>query len=671
MSAESDNKDKNAKSDKSAESNRKKTKEKKEKTEKAERKKVEKAEKEEVEVCTICAAHYTPIIRKRMECKFCKKATCSKCIEQYLLSRHEDAHCVHCRVNYSDETLREICTKTYLSQVYFKHRQEVLMNRERANLPALQEEALTRRKSQEIHSRLYGIRREKSALKKENYSQTKILSLLRRKDSEWTKELYESKDAEEREKIRTRLASLPPQIKEVEQKLKENNARLDQLTGQRKELFDAYRALHRRNDGVDDGANDKDDAKEDRKKFIRRCVRPNCQGFLSQAWKCGICEWYSCSKCYSVRGPNHDSAHECKKEDIETAEMIRKDSKPCPKCGEFINKSSGCSQMYCIVCHTPWDWNTGKIVTSGPIHNPHYYDWLKRNNAGGEVQRNPADVPCGGFPDAWHLRQMPTYLPDDLKRAWTEFHRFCVELQTRSEYAYRNHLDQGVLQQIHIDFLNGKTNEVRWGRLLAMQEKKAKRDREIHDVYAAFRMVGVELINRIQYYRDESVDSFMIVPLERATKFMQAWVAETRGLIAMINDAFRTISLSYAYSVPYIGEESMDGTRKRWVIQTRNWSGMETKRRPKKVTTKQEDFLVDALMNNVLGTATAATATVTATAAASLASLEGDEKEDDEKEEDDEIDFNAIEEEEFEEDSDSDSDSGDLQEALERSVNDH
>lgn len=52
---------------------------------------------------------------------------------------------------------------------------------------------------------------------------------------------------------------------------------------------------------------------DDRKKFIRHCTRDGCKGFLSTAWKCGICEWYSCSKCFIPKAKEHDAVHECKK----------------------------------------------------------------------------------------------------------------------------------------------------------------------------------------------------------------------------------------------------------------------------------------------------------------------------------------------------------------------
>jgi hypothetical protein len=48
--------------------------------------------------------------------------------------------------------------------------------------------------------------------------------------------------------------------------------------------------------------------------------------------------------------------------------------------------------MWCVECHTTFDWNTGRESFTTNIHNPHYYEWVRRNN-NGVVPRNPLDVP--------------------------------------------------------------------------------------------------------------------------------------------------------------------------------------------------------------------------------------------------------------------------------------
>jgi hypothetical protein len=328
-----------------------------------------------------------------------------------------------------------------------------------------------------------------------------------------------------------------------------------------------------------------EEKEEEKKKFVRRCTHDGCKGFLSTAWKCGICEWYSCSKCFAVKGKAHDVEHECKKEDIDTAELIKKECKPCPKCGEFIEKSSGCDQMFCISCQTPFSWNTGKIVTSGPIHNPHYYEWLKRT--GGNVQRNPADVPCGGFPGAWELVRFPRGINKDIANMYFEFHRICMELQDISTRNYRSHLDQDTMNQVNIKFLLDDIDEKKWGQLLATNEKKRKRDNEIQEVLGAFRMVAVELINRVQQFTDGPITRFTDLPIPKAEAFILELNNEIQALVHMINDALRGISISYSYSVPCISMTPGQGDRFTYYAARIKNFGAEVKKKREKKGTKE------------------------------------------------------------------------------------
>ena len=222
-----------------------------------------------------------------------------------------------------------------------------------------------------------------------------------------------------------------------------------------------------------------------------------------------------------VKTQKHDDPHECLKEDIETAELIKKDSKPCPNCGEFIMKASGCSQMFCITCQTPFDWNTGKIVTSGIIHNPHYFEWLKRN--GKSIQRNPADVPCGGYPDLWMLmRCVSRKVNAKISGEFFEFFRVCMEIQEISERSYRTHLDRATMTDVNIKFLLNECDEKLWGQKLARLERKRKLDSEVQEVFGAFRMVAVELINRVVNYNEDGVlKSFAELPIPKAEEFLE------------------------------------------------------------------------------------------------------------------------------------------------------
>jgi len=469
--------------------------------------------------CSICSDTYTAQIRKRTICKYCKKDTCSKCIEQYLLTRTEDAHCIHCRVHYNDKDLQEICTKTYLKDRYFKHRQEILINRERANLPGLQDEAHRQKQGRD----------------------NALLSIKIRKEID---ELITTRNIIREEFIRVTMSD---DVKDDENKRdllhKEMESYLEMIRIKKQELTDVRFRVVIPNEVVEEKK------EEERKKFIRRCMRAGCNGFLSTAWKCGMCEWYSCSKCFAAKGREHDVAHECVKEDLETAELIRKDSKPCPNCGEFISKVSGCDQMFCITCQTPFSWNTGKIVTSGPIHNPHYYEMMKRKGA---LPRNPGDVPCGGFPTRYQLVEHPRRINPEISDYYFEFHRLCEEVQDVSRRQFRTHIDNGTTHAINVRYLLGDFTDAKWGQQLAINEKKKKRDAEVQEVFAAFLMVAVNIINTVQNYRTDEHESFRKLPIIMAERILMDLHVEICELITIMNNAFKDISIAYAYTTPYI-----------------------------------------------------------------------------------------------------------------------
>jgi hypothetical protein len=521
------------------------------------------------EVCTICAENYTAIIRKKCVCKYCNNDACSKCIERYLLDRHEDAHCLKCRVNYNDAALHEICTKTYLNQVYFKHRQEVLINRERANLPGLQQEAINAKLVRENDAKVAEIRKEIAGIR---LQRDEVMNRYNTVISMYYSKLA-TKEKDEAYKFKIEADKIIEECNHFRELISNKEKDINQIRW-----------------GPINGITPVK-VEEEKKKFIRRCTREGCQGFLSTAWKCGICEYYSCSKCFKNKTKKQDDPHECTKDDLETAELIKKDCKPCPNCGEFIMKTSGCSQMWCISCQTPWDWTTGKIVTNGIIHNPHYYEWMKRN--GGAAPRNPADIPCGGYPTVWELRRMPKGINPHISNKFHEFHRICQELQDISERGYRSHIDNATTSGINVKFLLGDFDEKRWGQNLAKTEKKRKRDNEVQEIFVAFRMVAVELINRIQNYDDGTIRNFSLLTAFNAEEFINNLDIEIQALIIMINDALRNVSTSYCYSVPYI---NMDGGY--YGVKTKNFAS-EVKKKKKDIVVDYESVLVPPAVEGV------------------------------------------------------------------------
>jgi hypothetical protein len=123
--------------------------------------------------------------------------------------------------------------------------------------------------------------------------------------------------------------------------------------------------------------------------FIRACSGANCKGFLNKAWNCELCKCHTCKDCLVYL--DHED-HECNPDDVATASLLARDTKPCPSCATMIHKIDGCDQMWCPDCHTPFSWISGTIA-KGYVHNPHYFEYMR--NHGNAIARNPLDNPCG------------------------------------------------------------------------------------------------------------------------------------------------------------------------------------------------------------------------------------------------------------------------------------
>lgn len=221
---------------------------------------------------------------------------------------------------------------------------------------------------------------------------------------------------------------------------------------------------------------------------VRPCPAVDCRGFLSSKWKCGVCSIKVCHDCHEIQ----TSDHECKPEDVETAKLLKKDSKNCPKCGVIIHKYIGCDQVWCPQCHCAFNWKTCKIET-GPVHNPHYYEWLRTQN-NGEIPRNFGDVPCDeNLPTFWVLNN---YLKTvKVKFEYYLYHRAVlhfreVEIQ-RLQPRYTDNSD------LRVRYLLNEISDEYFKKEIHKREVKAIRSQSYREVYQMMVAVGTDLTNKI------------------------------------------------------------------------------------------------------------------------------------------------------------------------------
>ena len=98
-----------------------------------------------------------------------------------------------------------------------------------------------------------------------------------------------------------------------------------------------------------------------------------CNGPMYSNYKCEKCDLQYCSKCMSVM----DDDHVCKQSDLDEWKLILQTTKPCPVCGNRIDKSVGCNDMFCNNCTNGFKWDTSEII-EGSFHNPERALWLRK-----------------------------------------------------------------------------------------------------------------------------------------------------------------------------------------------------------------------------------------------------------------------------------------------------
>ena len=238
---------------------------------------------------------------------------------------------------------------------------------------------------------------------------------------------------------------------------------------------------------------------------LLKCPFPSCRGYLSGS-KCNICKHTTCRDCLTSsdidsEGNEIDEEHVSNDDAKKTAQMILKETKGCPGCGERISKISGCDQMWCTQCNIAFSWTSGKQVT-GAIHNPHYYDWLRNNNnAQNQVVRNAGDVVCGGLIDignlihsglAHNLDHNETYL--DI----TRLHRNINHVQETIVSKLRRNLQHEInekLRNYRAKYMMNIIDEHKWCRNISLLDSVRQRDQAILHIYETYCAVMTERFN--------------------------------------------------------------------------------------------------------------------------------------------------------------------------------
>lgn len=389
--------------------------------------------------CSVCCQPYTQVLRSVVDCDFCDYKACKQCHMKYLLSITQDAHCMSCRVGWNRGFIASTFSKNFGTGALKEHRENLLYNNERSLFPASQ-----------IHAERY----------KEDQALFDVLS------ARYTELSHMIRHSQDDVSINRELIT--------EQILVSNHMR------------DINRRIREMMDGIASITTVR--------RFVRACPMEGCRGFLDTDWNCGLCNTQVCSRCHETK-PDED--HVCRIENLETAQLLETDSKPCPNCASMIFRVSGCDQMFCTQCATAFSWNTG-VVEVGRIHNPHYYQFLRTRapNMGREV----GDIPCGGIPNIFTVNMKVNSLWEELKE------RTIMRIRMGRLVMHCTHVELVVLPSytnatidnswLRVEFLIGKISEKQFKSLLMQRDQKLQFHRDIAAVGQMYIIVISEILQR-------------------------------------------------------------------------------------------------------------------------------------------------------------------------------
>jgi hypothetical protein len=423
-----------------------------------------------VPTCIICDEKINQTNHSIICCPFCDFEACRTCCQTFLCTI-EDPHCMNmsCCKRWTQKFLSESMTQTFLMTTYKEHREKFLFDKEMAMMPATQ-----------------------LVVEQMNYQE-----------------------------------SLKKELHDIQMTIHYFTRRRDKL---RHMIY--INAQPPREDDVDYDENTLNQSSE-RRAFVRRCADPSCRGFLSTAWKCGICSQRTCHKCHVLKVEGQE--HTCHPDHVETVKLLANDSKTCPKCGVYIYKTEGCNQMWCTQCHIAFDWITGRVQTK--VHNPHYYEWIRQQNNFG-MDRDPMDFQCGR---ELHQDMLPYELIHNSNKPYIiEFLRILqVSMHVQNIVVPRFRVDPEVCcEKLRIQYLRNEITEEHFRIHVQRMYKKNEKKREISDVLAVYIHSVTDILFRFVERAERSNDS-------NESNDLTDIIKEVERLIDYCNECFLDIGKIY------------------------------------------------------------------------------------------------------------------------------
>lgn len=333
------------------------------------------------DTCSVCIEPFSKLLRFEIECFNCDFKACRKCIRYYILnSSNNIVCCMNCKVTWNDKFISTVLLKAFFKKQYREHIDKNSVQEQLSLLPNTQpdveliklKEALKKEKSElvivftKLYDDLLVIEKElmvKHIIILEDDIQNNI-------KIDYDKELLKPFKERIKKSVIVKKYHKSKLVLKAEAEFNVlNEIKSNLIYIERQTIFNKIKDINK--------IINSSRVNKDKVLYNRPCSNEHCNGMLKYGNDlCGICDHITCSKCLESYTKNTE--HLCDDDKVKTAQLIKKDTKYCPKCNFGITKLSGCDVMFCTQCTTSFNWKTMEILTKN-LHNPHYVEYLRRN----------------------------------------------------------------------------------------------------------------------------------------------------------------------------------------------------------------------------------------------------------------------------------------------------
>jgi hypothetical protein len=422
------------------------------------------------------------------------------------------------------------------------------------------------------------------------YKEKKMELLLEKEMSKMPQTMEAAQREKEIEEERIEMAK-------IEHEIQRRNAEIDMLNKKKRGVREKIYNLNN---------NNSESERVEKKKFIMPCPGNECRGFLSSHYKCEMCNMHTCPKCLVIIGPNKNVEHICNEDMVKSAELIKRETKPCPSCGTRISKISGCNQMWCTNCNVAFSWTSG-VIDNGPVHNPHFYEYQKTVDINGVAPRNPGDIVCGGMCCVFTLRNIiktiivrTTYYKENAERIIEitdnimTLHRIGLHISEISLPDYREQVrDIDHNESLRVEYILKKKTKEELRSCIYQRDHNRQKNKEVLYILELMNVSLIEMFAQIVTSQTKTAALFV--------DELGVCIEQFENLATYCNEQLESISVSYNRSVPTLARLPKKKTYNRaqcvenqfeWSIIDRKYDSYSEKKKIYNENKKKQELAV-------------------------------------------------------------------------------